>query len=859
MENTSENRNKKHVSIGMLAHVDAGKTTLVESMLYLSGTIRKQGRVDHKDTFLDNNDIERERGITIFSKQADIMLGDTLITLIDTPGHADFSAEAQRAMQIMDYAILVISASEGVQSHVRTLWKILSLYKVPVFIFVNKMDMPDTDADVLINVLQNELGQGCISFEDDGCSSFYEEIATSSENALEEYLDTGKVSVSTISKNIKDRLIYPCFFGSALKLTGVECFMEKLISYMQYPVYGNEFGAKVYKITRDEKGARLTHMKITGGSLKGKMVINGYKTEQIRIYSGSGYKTVNEAFPGDICAVTGLDKSRAGEGFGIEKDSAEILYAPVLAYKIILQEGINVHTAFMKFKELEEEEPSLSFIWNESNNEINVRLMGEIQTEVLERIIRERFDISVRFGAGSIVYKETIAAPVVGVGHYEPLRHYAEAHILMEPAERGSGIQICSDCDDEMLAGNWQRLIMTHLEEKKHVGVLTGSEITDIKMTLIAGRAHLKHTEGGDFRQAVYRAVRQGLMKAESVLLEPVYDFRLEIPGECVGRAMNDVQRMSGRINDTIVESDKTILIGTAPVVCMQGYQSEVASYSKGMGMLSCVSGGYEECHNTEQVIEERAYDAQGDIANPSASVFCSHGAGFYVSWEQVENYMHISGIKEKYTPDEDINAISAKRSAPYEADDDELEKIFVRTYGEIKRKVSNTPKKISYDNPGDDRYIKKKRQKTANKKKDGYLLVDGYNIIFAWSELNELAKDNMESARVRLMEILCNYQGYMQMTVILVFDAYKVKGNHGEIEKYNNIYVVYTKEAETADQYIEKTVHKIAKDHNVTVATSDALEQIIIFGHGAIRLSAQGLKAEIQRAEDEMRDSYLS
>lgn len=859
MENTSENRNKKHVSIGMLAHVDAGKTTLVESMLYLSGTIRKQGRVDHKDTFLDNNDIERERGITIFSKQADIMLGDTLITLIDTPGHADFSAEAQRAMQIMDYAILVISASEGVQSHVRTLWKILSLYKVPVFIFVNKMDMHDTDADVLINVLQNELGQGCISFEDDGCSSFYEEIATSSENALEEYLDTGKVSVSTISKNIKDRLIYPCFFGSALKLTGVEYFMEKLISYMQYPVYGNEFGAKVYKITRDEKGARLTHMKITGGSLKGKMVINGYKTEQIRIYSGSGYKTVNEAFPGDICAVTGLDKSRAGEGFGIEKDSAEILYAPVLAYKIILQEGINVHTAFMKFKELEEEEPSLSFIWNESNNEINVRLMGEIQTEVLERIIRERFDISVRFGAGSIVYKETIAAPVVGVGHYEPLRHYAEAHILMEPAERGSGIQICSDCDDEMLAGNWQRLIMTHLEEKKHVGVLTGSEITDIKMTLIAGKAHLKHTEGGDFRQAVYRAVRQGLMKAESVLLEPVYDFRLEIPGECVGRAMNDVQRMSGRINDTIVESDKTILIGTAPVVCMQGYQSEVASYSKGMGMLSCVSGGYEECHNTEQVIEERAYDAQGDIANPSASVFCSHGAGFYVSWEQVENYMHISGIKEKYTPDEDINAISAKRSAPYEADDDELEKIFVRTYGEIKRKVSNTPKKISYDNPGDDRYIKKKRQKAANKKKDGYLLVDGYNIIFAWKELNELAKDNMESARVRLMEILCNYQGYMQMTVILVFDAYKVKGNHGEIEKYNNIYVVYTKEAETADQYIEKTVHKIAKDHNVTVATSDALEQIIIFGHGAIRLSAQGLKAEIQRAEDEMRNSYLS
>ncbi len=859
MENTSENKSRKHVCIGMLAHVDAGKTTLVESMLYKSGAIKSLGRVDHKDTFLDNNEIERERGITIFSKQADITVGDTLITLIDTPGHADFSAETQRAMQIMDYGILIISASEGIQSHIRILWKLLSLYKVPVFIFVNKMDMPDTDMGALMEKIRNELGANCICFEDEGSSSFYEEAATSSDNALEEYLETGKVSPGTIAENIKNRLIFPCFFGSALKLTGVDKFMEKLAVYIKSPDYGKEFGAKIYKITRDDKGVRLTHMKITGGVLRNRMVIDNDKVDQIRIYTGNSYRTAECAYPGDICAVAGLDGSRAGKGIGAETDSEENLYTPVLMYKIILPEGTNIHTAFMKFKELEEEEPELNFIWSEGTDEINVRLMGEIQTEVLKRIIRERYGISIEFGRGSIVYKETIAAPVVGVGHYEPLRHYAEAHILMEPAERGSGIQIESACDDEMLAAGWQRLVMTHLAEKKHIGVLTGSEITDIKMTLIAGRAHLKHTEGGDFRQAVYRAVRQGLMKAESVLLEPMYEFRLELPKECVGRAMNDVQRMSGRIDDTIVENDRTVLTGTAPAVCMQGYQTEVASYSKGMGILSCTLCGYEECHNPTQVIEETAYDAQGDIANPSSSIFCSHGAGFYVSWDQVENYMHVSGIKEKYTPNEDINEISAKRAAVSEADDDELEDIFVRTYGQIKRKNPNPPKKVSYNNPGDEKYIKKKQQKLANKKKDNYLLVDGYNIIFAWDELKELAKDNMESARMELMETLCNYQGYMQMTVILVFDAYKVKGNHGEIEKYNNIYVVYTKEAETADQYIEKTVHKIARDNNVTVATSDALEQIIIFGNGAVRLSAQGFKEEVERAKEEMRGNYLS
>lgn len=856
MESASENKPIKHIehiSIGLLAHVDAGKTTLAESMLYLSGKLKKLGRVDHKDTFFDTNEIERERGITIFSKQAELIIADKKITLLDTPGHVDFSAETERALMVMDYVVLVISASAGIQSHVMTLWKLLSVYKVPVFIFVNKMDMPDTDMDYMMRELKNVLSDNCICFNNNE-ESMYEDIATGSEEALTEYFETGKVSDSTVSELIKKRLIFPCFFGSALRLTGVECFMEGLGRYMSAPVYPEQFGAKIYKISRDNKGVRLTHMKVMGGVLKSRMEINLQKVNQIRIYSGETYEAVDNAYPGMICAVTGLDGNMPGEGLGITPDSDLPVLTPVLVYRLILPKETDVHKTYMQLKDIEEEEPQLSIVWNEKLNEINIRLMGEIQTEVLKRIIRERLNINVEFDTGNIVYRETIAEPVEGVGHYEPLRHYAEVHILMEPLEPGSGIQIESNVSEDVLDKNWQRLIMTNLYEKKHVGVLTGSEITDMKLTVIAGKAHLKHTEGGDFRQASYRAVRQGLMKAKSVLLEPVYDFVLELPSELLGRAINDIALMNGKLDDTRSAGENVVLYGSAPVECMQGYQITVASYSKGRGRLTCTAGGYMPCHNAEEVIDKIGYDAAGDIANPSASIFCSHGAGFYVSWEQVEDYMHIEGMGDldKYE-NEEPKIVHKPKINP--VNDEELEAIFTKTYGEIKRKTYTPPKKVTYNNTGDEKYLLKKKKPP---KKDSYLLVDGYNIIFAWKELKELAENNLESARVSLMETLCNYQGFAGITVILVFDAYRVKGNPGEVSKYKNIHLVYTKEAETADQYIEKTVHRIGKNNNVTVATSDALEQIIIFGAGANRMSAAGLKEEILRTEKEIREHLL-
>ncbi len=856
MESTSENKPIKHIehiSIGLLAHVDAGKTTLAESMLYLSGKLKKLGRVDHKDTFFDTNEIERERGITIFSKQAELIIADKKITLLDTPGHVDFSAETERALMVMDYVVLVISASAGIQSHVMTLWKLLSVYKVPVFIFVNKMDMPDTDMDYMMRELKNVLSDNCICFNNNE-ESMYEDIATGSEDALTEYFETGKVSDSTVSELIKKRLIFPCFFGSALRLTGVENFMEGLGRYMYAPLYPEKFGAKIYKISRDNKGVRLTHMKVMGGVLKSRMEINSQKVNQIRIYSGETYEAVDNAYPGMICAVTGLDGNMPGEGLGITPDSDLPVLTPVLVYRLILPKETDVHKTYMQLKDIEEEEPQLSIVWNEKLNEINIRLMGEIQTEVLKRIIRERLDINVEFDTGNIVYRETIAEPVEGIGHYEPLRHYAEVHILMEPLEPGSGIQIESNVSEDVLDKNWQRLIMTNLYEKKHVGVLTGSEITDMKLTVIAGKAHLKHTEGGDFRQASYRAVRQGLMKAKSVLLEPVYDFVLELPSELLGRAINDIALMNGKLDDTRSAGENVVLYGSAPVECMQGYQITVASYSKGRGRLTCTAGGYMPCHNAEEVIDKIGYDAAGDIANPSASIFCSHGAGFYVSWEQVEDYMHIEGMGDldKYE-NEEPKIVHKPKINP--VNDEELEAIFTKTYGEVKRKKYTPPKKVTYNNTGDEKYLLKKKKPP---KKDSYLLVDGYNIIFAWKELKELAENNLESARVSLMETLCNYQGFAGITVILVFDAYRVKGNPGEVSKYKNIHLVYTKEAETADQYIEKTVHRIGKNNNVTVATSDALEQVIIFGAGANRMSASGLKEEILRTEKEIREHLL-
>ena len=856
MESTSENKPIKHIehiSIGLLAHVDAGKTTLAESMLYFSGKLKKLGRVDHKDTFFDTNEIERERGITIFSKQAELIIADKKITLLDTPGHVDFSAETERALMVMDYVVLVISASAGIQSHVMTLWKLLSVYKVPVFIFVNKMDMPDTDMDYMMRELKNVLSDNCICFNNNE-ESMYEDIATGSEDALTEYFETGKVSDSTVSELIKKRLIFPCFFGSALRLTGVEKFMEGLGRYMSAPLYPEKFGAKIYKISRDNKGVRLTHMKVMGGVLKSRMEINSQKVNQIRIYSGETYEAVDNAYPGMICAVTGLDGNMPGEGLGITPDSDLPVLTPVLVYRLILPKETDVHKTYMQLKDVEEEEPQLSIVWNEKLNEINIRLMGEIQTEVLKRIIRERLDINVEFDTGNIVYRETIAEPVEGIGHYEPLRHYAEVHILMEPLEAGSGIQIESNVSEDVLDKNWQRLIMTNLYEKKHVGVLTGSEITDMKLTVIAGKAQLKHTEGGDFRQASYRAVRQGLMKAKSVLLEPVYDFVLELPSELLGRAINDIALMNGKLDDTRSAGENVVLYGSAPVECMQGYQITVASYSKGRGRLTCTAGGYMPCHNAEEVIDKIGYDAAGDIANPSASIFCSHGAGFYVSWEQVEDYMHLEGMGDldKYE-NEEPKIVHKPKINP--VNDEELEAIFTKTYGEVKRKKYTPPKKVTYNNTGDEKYLLKKKKPP---KKDSYLLVDGYNIIFAWKELKELAENNLESARVSLMETLCNYQGFAGITVILVFDAYRVKGNPGEVSKYKNIHLVYTKEAETADQYIEKTVHRIGKNNNVTVATSDALEQVIIFGAGANRMSASGLKEEILRTEKEIREHLL-
>lgn len=866
---------KKKLVVGILAHVDAGKTTLAESMLYLSGAIRKFGRVDHKDAFLDTYDMERARGITIFSKQAELMLGTMEITLLDTPGHVDFSAEMERTLQVLDYAILVISGADGVQGHVQTLWRLLDQYHIPTFVFINKMDQEGTDAEKLIEQLQKGLDERCIAFgREQEQQLFMENLAVCDEEVLEYYVERGFISHNQIVAMVKERKVFPCYFGSALKMTGVKEFMKEIKSYMEYPNYPDQFGAKVYKIARDAQGNRLTYMKITGGSLKVKQLLTNQllnqaleqsedvweeKADQIRIYSGGQFKTVDEAEAGTICAVTGLTKTYSGQGLGMEAESDMPILEPVLTYEIQLPQDTNVHDMFIKLRQLEEEEPQLHIVWNERLNEIHAQVMGEVQIEVLKAMIQDRFGVSVTFGAGRIVYKETIEEAVEGVGHFEPLRHYAEVHFILEPGELGSGIVLDSVCSEDLLDRSWQRLILTHLEEKKHVGVLTGSEITDMRITLVSGRAHLKHTEGGDFRQATYRAVRHGLMKAKSVLLEPIYEFRLEIPSDCVGRAMNDIQKMYGRFQPPVIQGEETILTGFAPVVTMRDYQTEVTVYTKGRGRLSCNLKGYEPCHNTEEVIEQIAYDAEADLDNPPGSVFCSHGAGFTVSWDEVEHYMHLGSVlqpeKEEETVEE-VQTYPSRQTALSSSwtDEKELEEIFNRTYkpDSSKRRNWNRNTPITREfSP----------EKTVKKQEvvEEYLLVDGYNIIFAWEELRELAKVRIESARDKLMDILCDYQGYKKITVILVFDAYKVKGNPGSVIKYHNIHVIYTKEAETADQYIEKAVHAIGRQHKVTVATSDGLEQIIIMGQGAQRISSLGLKEEIDAMKKEIRKEYLN
>ncbi|UWN95907.1 TetM/TetW/TetO/TetS family tetracycline resistance ribosomal protection protein [[Bacteroides] pectinophilus] len=880
----------KKIVLGILAHVDAGKTTLAEGILHACGTIRKAGRVDHKDAFLDNGEMERARGITIFSKQARVTWKDCDITILDTPGHVDFSAEMERTLQVLDYALLVIDGKDGVQGDVHTLWQLLGRYRVPVFIFVNKMDQPGTDREAVLTELRHKLDNNIMEIPSDIASEpeAAEELAMCSEQLMEEYLENGSIEVDSVNDAICERKLFPCFFGSALKEEGITELLDGINSMTENMEYPEEFGARVYKIGRDASGVRLTYMKVTGGTLRVKMMVGNScsadgdnvweeKADQLRLYNGAGYQMAEKVEAGDICAVTGLLKTFAGQGLGIESENSAPVLEPVITYRLILNDETDPVVALGKVRQLEEEEPELHVTWQEESREIHIQVMGQVQMEILKSTLAERFGIEAEFDAGSIVYKETLAEPVVGIGHFEPLRHYAEVHLLMEPGERGSGVQIASLCSSDELDKNWQRLILTHLEERIHPGVLTGSELTDVRIILIAGRAHDKHTEGGDFRQATYRAVRQGLRSGRNILLEPWFDFRLEVPADNIGKAMSDVTRMHGEFQPPVTEGDKCILTGSAPAAAMRDYSREVTAYTRGHGRLTCTLKGYEPCHNAEEVIAGCGYDPEADTANPTGSVFCAHGAGFVVPWYEVRDYAH---VEDGWKPDDgngtytanavnnenDIGGIAVPlKNASYRSSEqyitqEEIEEIFRQTYRKKPEELSLFKKHNGrkYSNTGSqDRTgsVSEKRHIPKQEPLDEYLLVDGYNIIFAWPELNELSKDNLDSARRKLMDILCNYQGYKGCNLILVFDAYKVKGNPGSVEKYHNIYVVYTKEAETADQYIEKTVHDMHQTppnkgrYRVTVATSDALEQMIVWGNGAQRISALGFKADVENA----------
>ena len=834
------------IVVGILAHVDAGKTTLSEGMLYTSGAIRTMGRVDNRDAFLDTYALERERGITIFSKQAVFPLGTTQVTLLDTPGHVDFSPEMERTLQVLDYAILVISGADGVQGHTRTLWNLLRRYEIPTFVFVNKMDQKGTDAEVLLQELKNVLEEGCVDFSTKRDTHFYEEAAVCSEDALEEFLETGRLKKETLQELFLERQLFPCFFGSALRLEGVKEFVEQMQELIKVPAYSETFGAKVFKIARDEAGNRLTYLKITGGSLKVKAVIEGQKVNQIRIYSGEKYEAFNEAKAGSICAVTGLSDTYPGEGLGAEQGTYLPVLEPVLNYQVIPTEGDDPILLLPKLRELEEEEPQLHIVWEEALQEIHVQLMGEVQLEVLKTLIYERFGVEVEFGQGNILYKETIQNTVEGVGHFEPLRHYAEVHLLLEPGEPGSGVQCMSVCSEDLLDRNWQRLILTHLMETEHRGVLTGAPITDIRITLVSGKAHLKHTEGGDFRQAVYRAVRQGLKQADSVLLEPYYEYRLELPSENVGRAMTDIERMHGTFGLPQTEADRTILTGTAPVSTMRDYQKEVHAYTRGNGTLQCTLKGYAPCHNTEEVLAATGYDSERDTLHPTGSVFCAHGAGFLVPWYEVKEYMHLPSIMQEKPSDsseEKQTAYRVSKETDAWIDTEEVDRIIAQSVGANKKQKTLPKKKVP-------EYYKSTSKPKKQEVREEYLLVDGYNVIFAWEDLKDLAQVSIDGARGKLLDVLCDYQGMKKCNLIVVFDAYRVQGHKTEISTYHNIHVVFTKEAETADQYIEKFAHENGKKYNVTVATSDGLEQIIIRGQGCQLLSARELKDEIERTK---------
>lgn len=848
----------RSIVLGVLAHVDSGKTTLSEAMLYRAGVIRKLGRVDHRDAFLDTDALERARGITIFSKQALLDAGQTHITLLDTPGHVDFSAEAERTLQVLDYAVLVISGPGGVQSHTETLWQLLRRYRIPTFVFVNKMDLPGPTRAELLEQLNRRLGEGFVDFGADPAARD-EALALCDERLMDAWLEQGALEDGQILPAIARRHVFPCWFGSALRLDGVDPLLEGLDRFTRPAPALSAFGAAVFKVSQDEQGARLTWLRVTGGELKVKDLLSGEgpegpwaeKANQLRLYSGTKYTLAERVGPGQVCAVTGLTQCRPGQGLGAQRDSEPPALEPVLSYQVLLPEGTDAHAALDKLRRLEQEDPQLHVVWNETLGQIHLQLMGEIQLEVLRTLLAQRFGLEVSFGPGGILYKETLTEPIEGVGHYEPLRHYAEVHLKLEPLPPGSGMQYAADCREEVLDKNWQRLVLTHLEEKQHLGVLTGAPLTDMKITLIAGKAHLKHTEGGDFRQATYRAVRQGLMMGKSQLLEPWYSFRLEVPAENIGRAITDIQRREGTFDPPETGLETAVLTGTAPVATLRDYPVELAGYTHGRGRISLTPVGYRPCHNAAQVIAESGYQPQHDLDNPADSVFCAHGAGFVVSWADVRSHMHVdSGWGKSQRPADAAPAPSPRRAAAYRAtleEDAELMKIFERTYGPIKR-----------DPLAAFRPVKKTEQPDFAAQSwtiaPEYLLVDGYNLIFAWEELSALAKQSLDAARTRLADILCNYQGYKKCVVILVFDAYRVPGSPGAIEQYHNIHIVYTKEAETADMYIERVTHEIGKQRRVRVVTSDGAEQIIILGHGALRVSSRLFQQEVEEVEREIR-----
>ncbi len=850
----------KQLTIGILAHVDAGKTTLSEGILYISGKILKPGRVDNKNTFLDTYELEKARGITIFSKQAVFDMGGIRTTLLDTPGHVDFSAEMERTLRVLDYVILVISGADGVQGHTRTLWRLLSMYQIPVFLFINKMDQPAAHKDRLMSEVKKQLHDSCIDFSLTDTDSFYDQLAMCSESMMDEYLEAGTVSGDQIRQEIRKRTVFPCFFGSALKLQGIEALLEGITQYSLIPEYPVEFGAKIFKITRDDQGNRLTHLKLTGGTLSVKNILtNGTweeKVNQIRIYSGEKYEAVNEVSPGCICAVTGLSQTRPGEGLGYEEAYESPVLEPVLSYRIVLPGGCDPRQMLPRLRQLEEEEPELHIVWDEHLQEIQAQIMGEIQIEILKSQILERFGVEVSFDTGRIVYKETIDSPVEGVGHFEPLRHYAEVHLLLEPGEPGSGLEFCSACSEDLLGKSFQRLVLTHLEEKSHKGVLTGSAITDMRITLVSGKAHQKHTEGGDFREATYRAVRQGLKEAQSVLLEPYYGFTLELPENLVGRAMTDIEKMCGTCGISHTDGEAAVLTGSAPVSTMRNYQKEVSAYSKGMGRLFCTLKGYEPCHNPEAVMKESGYDFESDLDNPAGSVFCSHGAGFVVPWDQVKRHMHLEPFL-KMSQSESAEEIQGGRSDSQDKplmSLEEIDRIIESTfYANRGKRTEWKRKKPDYETRMDPVY----HHMNDSEQREEYLLVDGYNIVFAWPELAGMAQENMEGARMKLLDQLCNYQAIRKCRIIAVFDAYRVKEHREEFIAYHNIHLVYTREAQTADHYIEKFAHDNNRKYRITVATSDGLQQMIVRGAGCALLSARELKTEMEEANKRVTEEF--